>query len=72
MRSQVDLTTLAVFSGAVGLRTGFGLQKVFSNLISGIILLLPIGEAGRTVTTAGSMRWARDTCRWSPATASNT
>jgi small-conductance mechanosensitive channel len=36
----VDLTTLAVFSGAVGLGIGFGLQKVFSNLISGIILLL--------------------------------
>jgi small-conductance mechanosensitive channel len=36
----VDLTTLAVFSGAVGLGIGFGLQKVFSNLVSGLILLL--------------------------------
>jgi small-conductance mechanosensitive channel len=36
----IDLTALAVFSGAVGLGLGFGLQKVFSNLISGIILLL--------------------------------
>lgn len=36
----IDLTTLAVFSGAVGLGIGFGLQKVFSNLISGVILLL--------------------------------
>jgi small-conductance mechanosensitive channel len=36
----IDLTTLAVFSGAVGLGIGFGLQKVCSNLISGVILLL--------------------------------
>jgi len=28
----IDLTALAVFSGAVGLGLGFGLQKVFSNL----------------------------------------
>ncbi len=36
----IDLTTLAVFSGAFGLAIGFGLQKTFGNLISGIILLL--------------------------------
>ena len=35
----VDLTAFAVFSGAIGLGIGFGLQKVFSNLISGVILL---------------------------------
>jgi small-conductance mechanosensitive channel len=36
----VDLTALAVFSGAIGLAIGFGLQKTFGNLIAGIILLL--------------------------------
>ena len=36
----VDLTGLAVFSGAVGIGLGFGLQKVVSNLVSGIIILL--------------------------------
>ena len=36
----IDLTALAVFSGAFGLAIGFGLQKTFGNLIAGIILLL--------------------------------
>ena len=37
---EIDLTALAVFSGAFGLAIGFGLQKTFGNLIAGIILLM--------------------------------
>ncbi len=37
---NIDLTALAVFSGAFGLAIGFGLQKTFGNLIAGIILLM--------------------------------
>lgn len=35
----INLTAFAVFSGAIGLGIGFGLQKVFANLISGLIIL---------------------------------
>lgn len=36
----ISLSALTVFSGALGLAIGFGLQKTLGNLISGIILLM--------------------------------
>lgn len=56
----IDLTALTVFSGAVGVGIGFGLQKVVSNFLSGIIILLDKSiKPGDTITlgeTFGSIR----------------
>lgn len=36
----IDLTSLTVLSGAIGIGLGFGLQKIAANFISGMILIL--------------------------------
>lgn len=52
----VDLTALAVLGGAVGVGIGFGLQKIASNFISGIILLFEKSiETGDIVEIDGAI-----------------
>ncbi len=54
----IDLTALAVFSGAVGLGIGFGLQKVASNLVSGFIILLDRSvKPGDVISLGDTFGW---------------
>jgi len=54
----VDLSSLTVLGGAVGLGLGFGLQKVVSNFVSGIILLLDNSiKPGDVIEIEGSYGW---------------
>ena len=54
----IDLTALAVVGGAVGFGIGFGLQKVFSNLISGVILLTDKSiKPGDVITVENTYGW---------------
>jgi potassium-dependent mechanosensitive channel len=53
----IDLTAMAVFSGAVGVGIGIGLQSVFSNLVAGIIMLLERSiKVGDFVELAGGVQ----------------
>lgn len=54
----VPLGGLAIFSGALGLGIGFGLQKVISNLISGVIILLDKSiKPGDVIEINGTYGW---------------
>jgi small-conductance mechanosensitive channel len=59
MRSVgIDLTALTVLSGALGLGVGFGLQKIVSNLISGVILLVDKSiKPGDIISVSGTYGW---------------
>jgi len=54
----IDLSLFAVFSGAVGLGVGFGLQKVISNLFSGMLLLMDQSiKPGDIIEMDGTFGW---------------
>ena len=56
----IDLTTLAVLTGAIGVGIGFGLQKVVSNLVSGTILLLDRSiKPGDVIEIGNTFGWVQ-------------
>ncbi len=64
----VDVTTLNVLTGAIGLGLGFGLQSVASNFVSGFVLLVDksikpgdvISFTGATGGAAGNFGWVQE------------
>ena len=57
----IDLTAFTVLSGAVGVGIGFGLQKVVSNFISGIIILMDESiKPGDTIELGETFGWIRE------------
>ena len=54
----LDLTGLTFLSGAIGIGIGFGLQKVVSNLVSGIIILLDKSvKPGDVISLGDTFGW---------------
>lgn len=57
----IDLTIFSVFSGAIGVGIGFGLQKVVSNFISGLIILADRSiKPGDTISLGETFGWIRE------------
>ena len=57
----LDLSTFAVFGGALGVGLGFGLQKIVSNFISGFILLADRSiRPGDVITVGDNFGWVRE------------
>jgi len=57
----IDLTVFTVLSGAIGVGIGFGLQKVVSNFISGLIILLDRSiKPGDTISLGETFGWIRE------------
>jgi small-conductance mechanosensitive channel len=66
--SGVDLSVLTVFTGAIGLGLGFGLQAIASNFVSGFVLLMDrsikpgdvISFTGHTGTSTENFGWVQE------------
>jgi small-conductance mechanosensitive channel len=56
-----DLSSLAVFSGALGVGLGFGLQRIASNFISGFILIADRSiKPGDVITIGTKFGWVQE------------
>jgi len=54
----INLTSLAIFGGALGVGLGFGLQRIASNFISGFILVLDRSiKPGDVITIGDKFGW---------------
>jgi len=66
--SGLDLTTLTIFTGAIGIGLGFGLQAIASNFVSGFVLLMDrsikpgdvISFTGMGGTTTEGFGWVQE------------
>jgi small-conductance mechanosensitive channel len=64
----VDVTTLNVLTGAIGLAVGFGLQAIAANFVSGFVLLMDksikpgdvISFTGHTGTSTENFGWVQE------------
>src|SRR5690606_26212092 len=64
----LDLTTLTVLTGAIGIGLGFGLQAIAANFVSGFVLLMDrpikpgdvISLTGTTGTTPDGSGWVQE------------
>ena len=54
----IDLSALAVFGGALGIGVGIGMQKVVSNLVSGLLLLMDKSiKPNDVIAVGGTYGW---------------
>ena len=57
----IDLGSLAIFGGALGVGLGFGLQRIASNFISGFILVMDRSiKPGDIITVGSKFGWVQE------------